>query len=582
MVRRLGYACLLPTLLIAAPPVLSDDGVDQSAMWMTTPDGDRVPDFTWAGVPEGIPDLDGPVFDVTNFGANGSDDQPDEKAIAAAVASAAAKGGGVVYIPDGTYHLSDCVEINDGGIVVRGQSCDGTVLVLDHATTGGGFYDARAALHFKGKMKIDYTDRFPVEVVGAGQTTITIADHEYQPGEILIWEGKPLSQWLRVVRVDGQRVHIDKPLRAPVAPGQGKFRRYGMIENVGVESLSIHTSREMNTNGVNFYGVWGGWLRDVAIHKAGRFPVGFNNTRHIEIRDCFFDDAWKKGSGGVGYGGLWSTADSLMDNVEMRNLRHAPNLQDGASGCVIRNSRFFQSDMQWHTGGSMYCLVEQCVIELDDLQPTVAHSHTLRSSRPGIDGIHAAAGPGQVVWNCDFVEKGNKTAGADFGHRMDGWLFAYNRMVAPTGGNEPFIRIWIDQAPSFTLRGNVFASQNKTARAASCSSATTPRRRPAKSASSPTSSPAGRWWTGGGGPATASPPRTRATSTARPSACRSARRRPCRRCTNGSCSRRAVRWSRDEMHTPCIHGAGVGHAGVDRGVRRGRRLLRQPRWRRHA
>lgn len=444
------------TLLSNGPVTLAQDGV-----WMTTPEGDRVPDVTYAGMPGGIPQVDGPVFDVTTFGADGKDDQPDEKAIAAAVASAAAKGGGVVYIPNGAYHLNDCIEISDGGIVVRGQSCDGTVLVLDNAATGGGFYDARAAIHFKGAMKIDYADKFLAQTAEPGATSLTFKSHDYQPGETIIWEGKPNSHWMKVVAVEGPKVSINQPLRYALVPDKGKFRRYGMIEKVGVESLTIRTPREMNTNGVNFYGVWGGWLRDVAILKAGRFAVGYNNTRYLEIRDCFFDDAWKKGSGGVGYAGFWSTADSLMDNVEMHNMRHAPNFQDGASGCVIRNSRFYQSDMQWHTGGPMFCVLENSVIELDDRKPTVSHSHTLRSSRPGLDDIHAAAGPGQVIWNCDFIEKGDKTAGADFGHVMEQWLFAYNRIVAPTAGNEPFMRIWIDKAPDFTLRGNVFASQNK-------------------------------------------------------------------------------------------------------------------------
>jgi hypothetical protein len=46
------------------------------------------------------------VFDVTDYGADGSDEAEDVAAIEAAIEAAAGAGGGVVYIPEGTYYVS--------------------------------------------------------------------------------------------------------------------------------------------------------------------------------------------------------------------------------------------------------------------------------------------------------------------------------------------------------------------------------------------------------------------------------------------------------------------------------------------
>jgi hypothetical protein len=59
------------------------------------------------------------VVDVTDFGAVADDGLDDHPAIHAAIAAVSAAGGGVVYFPPGTYHLSDNLVLSDG-VVLRG------------------------------------------------------------------------------------------------------------------------------------------------------------------------------------------------------------------------------------------------------------------------------------------------------------------------------------------------------------------------------------------------------------------------------------------------------------------------------
>jgi hypothetical protein len=444
--------CSLAAAQTSKPIALTDaDYVE-----FKTPDGDVCQDFTYAGLGAsgGIFKAQGKTYDVTKFGASGDDGADDQPAIQKAVDAAIADGGGTVYLPDGVYHLNNTVDIRAGNIVIAGQSRKGTVVKLDNAATGGGFYDAKAAFHFEGARKIDFTNRYLAAAAKRGQTVLQIKDHGYKAGDVILHDEKVFNQLMLVQAVSGQSVTVDTPLRLDLGVADGKFRRYGVIRKVGVHSMTIETTRQLNTNGVNFYGVWQGYARDLLIRKAGRFPVGYNVSRFIEVRDCEFDDAWQKGSGGVGYVGFWACADCLMDNVDVRNIRHGPNLQDGAIGCVIRNSRFVQSDLQWHTGAPTACLIENVRVELDGKKPDLHSAQLLRTSRPGIDTIHSPAGPGNVVWNSDFVAASAKVVGGEFGHEMTDWLFAYNRVVAP-GGDTAFMRIWYEHAVRFTLRGNV-------------------------------------------------------------------------------------------------------------------------------
>ncbi|HEX8916304.1 MAG TPA: glycosyl hydrolase family 28-related protein, partial [Humisphaera sp.] len=67
------------------------------------------------------------VFNVRDFGAKGDDVTDDTKAVRDALAAAEKNGGGVVYVPWGTYRLSDWVAV-PARTVVRGEARDAAVL----------------------------------------------------------------------------------------------------------------------------------------------------------------------------------------------------------------------------------------------------------------------------------------------------------------------------------------------------------------------------------------------------------------------------------------------------------------------
>lgn len=104
-----------------------------------------LPDYSYAGYDFGrsaIPEIDGPVFDVTDHGAKPDDGEPDREAIQRAIDAAAAAGGGVVFFPPGQFDVVETegvlevLRVRSSNIVLRGSGSGpgGTVLFMEHPT----------------------------------------------------------------------------------------------------------------------------------------------------------------------------------------------------------------------------------------------------------------------------------------------------------------------------------------------------------------------------------------------------------------------------------------------------------------
>jgi hypothetical protein len=124
-------------------------------------DGCYLQDYSYAGYHKGeeaIPNISGPIFNVTSsiYGADGSDSNDDTSAIQHAIDDAEAAGGGVVYLPAGTYIVTPTYYAQWGGepvgqpwafvitksnIVIRGDDPDSTHIFYNetYAKKGGIF-----------------------------------------------------------------------------------------------------------------------------------------------------------------------------------------------------------------------------------------------------------------------------------------------------------------------------------------------------------------------------------------------------------------------------------------------------------
>ena len=100
------------------------------------PDGIVYPDWRYAGVPGGIPELP-EIATIEQFGGKSDDDQDDAPALLRGAAEVARRGGGALVLGKGTYHLDRPVIITHDRVVIRGQGAEATEIEFRYGVAAG-------------------------------------------------------------------------------------------------------------------------------------------------------------------------------------------------------------------------------------------------------------------------------------------------------------------------------------------------------------------------------------------------------------------------------------------------------------
>ena len=292
-------------------------------------------DYSYAGYEHGekaIPDVQGPVFKVTDYGAIADDAISDEDAIRKTVAAAEKAGGGVVLFPAGKFLIwadrnkADVVRISKSGVVIRGAGCGkgGTVIRAIHSGYRTGPYPVpKGTKDANGKddwSKIPYFFAFEgneggkkeggksAAVTGAvkrGSFTIPVKSTEgFNVGDWVVLKAgtpkldaelmaglQPDPTWTRIIK-DGSSIselHQVKEvqggsliLKEPVLVNLGedfeaKVSPASLIEQVGVEDMALQ----------------GGWRGAFVHHRSalddeGWDGIQFKGVANGWVRRCSF------------------------------------------------------------------------------------------------------------------------------------------------------------------------------------------------------------------------------------------------------------------------------------------------------
>jgi len=140
--------CCVPT-----PSVRADDGngppwdpaykikpheVDRlTAADVVGPDGIVYPDWRFAGVPGGIPEVPKRAR-IDEFGGKANDGQDDSQALELGAQTVARRGGGALMLGAGTHHLDRPVMITEDNVVIRGQGPEATKIVFRYSVSEPG------------------------------------------------------------------------------------------------------------------------------------------------------------------------------------------------------------------------------------------------------------------------------------------------------------------------------------------------------------------------------------------------------------------------------------------------------------
>jgi hypothetical protein len=313
----------------------------ESAHWKSFQSAtDRSPaeiltDYSYAGYEhgeKGIPDVQGPVFNVTDYGAKADDAISDEDAIRKAVAAAEKAGGGVVLFPAGKFLVfadrftAASIRIGKSGVVIRGAGSGkgGTVIRAIHSGYRVGPYPVpKGTKDGEGRddwAKIPYIFIFEqlelgkkeagksTAVTGAvkrGSFTIPVKSTEsFKAGDWVVLKAatpkldaelmaglQPDPTWTRIIK-DGSSIselHQVKEiqggsliLKEPVlvnlgADFEAKVSPVSLIEQVGVEDMALQ----------------GGWRGAFVHHRSalddeGWDGIQFKGVANSWVRRCSF------------------------------------------------------------------------------------------------------------------------------------------------------------------------------------------------------------------------------------------------------------------------------------------------------
>jgi hypothetical protein len=113
------------------------EAVNPLAVDLPGPDGGMMPNFTFAGISGGIPEVP-VVARVEDFGAQANDGLGDNDAIEAALRHVEKSGGGAVLFGEGVYDLSRPIVVTSDETVLRGQGMEQTRLRFAYDLPVGG------------------------------------------------------------------------------------------------------------------------------------------------------------------------------------------------------------------------------------------------------------------------------------------------------------------------------------------------------------------------------------------------------------------------------------------------------------
>ncbi len=255
----------------------------------------------------------------------------------------------------------------------------------------------------------------------------------------------------KVVSVSGNVLTLNQPLRIDYPTIDGSYvQKFIPLRNCGVENFYVEQTKNLWTSGVIFSRAWECWATGMSVKKAGRFPIYMLPSKWCEIRNSTFDDAWWKGDGGTAYVGWERAYDCLMENVTTYKMRHAPLVQWSAAGNVIRNSFFYDSDAQWHSGWTHENLFENNIIECNI--GNGSYGYGMWASPPE-DVQHGPNGPRNVIYNNDVT---SPKTGVWLGGQNREWLILHNRF-ATDSGQGVYAK---DSSSDHIIEGNVFSMKN--------------------------------------------------------------------------------------------------------------------------
>ena len=286
------------------------------------------------------------VLNVKTYGAKGNGSNDDTGAINTTLSKASS--GSVVYLPAGTYRLTQPIYLKSN-MILRGDGAALTSLIFEGSGTadrciGLTCWDSDQTTSYAtvtGGMSLDSTEVTVSSVSGFGVGDIVEMEEDNDPswGFTDSWQLRLPGQMNRVTKVDAanKRLSLDRPLRHTFSAARNpRIRKLVVLSNIGIENLFVRRKDSVVGYTIEMKYVARCWVRGVESYMTYKAHIWMERAYECEVRESFFHDAFVFGGDGQGYGvGCGKrTSDCLIENNIFYHLRHSMIVGIGANGNV--------------------------------------------------------------------------------------------------------------------------------------------------------------------------------------------------------------------------------------------------------
>ncbi|WP_167747010.1 carbohydrate-binding protein [Cohnella luojiensis] len=413
-IRKL--AAIVGMLALIAPIVIPAESANAGTPWRSslypsdwTPgykdaQGRILQDFAYAGYWRGEKSIPatppGATYNVvTQYGADPSGAADSTNAIQNAINAAGAAGGGIVYLPAGTYRVkpqgtnTSALWINQNNVVLRGTGKTSTFIYNDSTSmrtksvirmapisSADWFTPTNTSTSIRSDVPplamtipVNSVTGYNVNefiIVHSDCTAEFIAEHGMTGKWDASLKGPTFYRKITAINATANTLTIDIPIRYDLKT-RDNARVYKIgepISEAGIEALSIgmrqHTGTgwgdlDFNTPGTGAYDVHASkailisnarnsWVDNVNSYKPGSnsgdyhllsHGIAVYQSRTVTVQNTHFQKPQYRGEGGNGYMYLAQGSDNLVQNAAATNGRHNFTFQYmWSSGNVIHNS----------------------------------------------------------------------------------------------------------------------------------------------------------------------------------------------------------------------------------------------------
>lgn len=259
-------------------------------------------------------------FNITDFGAKANDNTDDSQAVIDAIRAADSAGGGTVYIPAGTYHITTVNAVVSHPISIVGEQ--GSILDGRRSTQ-------QAILNIGGTK--GNSAPFLADTAKGNNTVIT--NLPVVPGDILLIRSNELFNPARNYYYRGEMAEVASVSGNTITLKNALFDTYHSastilykpnMPNIGVSNLTI--LRDSNHAGLTINYARDVRLTHVEVSGARERGIGLSYVYGGKIENNEASDFWYEGSG-TSYGlSIASSQHLTVKNNWMHGGRHGISL----------------------------------------------------------------------------------------------------------------------------------------------------------------------------------------------------------------------------------------------------------------